>query len=774
MNLHVAALCLLALVAVGASASWADLESPLAQLKSGTAPEDVLCNEGLVLVIRAGDPACLRETTAQSLGLDPVRTEPPATDGPGKILDWMRDTVQQFTGEETDTGANRIHTADEIRDLFEYGDYSYLIWHGIDSMSATTADIWIQDSEQLTAESAGSIRGGASVPVPAGAPQPPSHSVTNVQVQGVDEPDFLKSDGGHVYVLVRNELEIVDAYPAPDAEIVFESDFDAPGKREYEHMFLSGDRLAVIFEDYAHRSVPLEEGDETRTWAVRTETINVMIVDVSDRSAAEVVAEYSIDGWYHDARMIDGTAYIITQQHIDPHMPVIPEVRGQGDSLIPDMYYFDSGVPSVFTVVSAVRMDTDGDDAVSAQTYLLGEGDTIYVSEDSIYLTQERHAPPPGVILDRLRDSELLRIMVPLMPNEDRRRVSEILDSAMPAARQLGEIAEIMDDARGDAVDRGRIGKGDFEAAAQRMVEGLRVGEQRTAIHKLDMLRDPAGRTSFVYAADGEVAGHVLNQFSMDEHDGRFRIATTFSGASGTHSNVFVLDENLEHHGSLEGIAPTESIYSARFVGDRLYLVTFRQVDPFFVIDVSAATPRILGELKIPGFSTYLHPYGEDRIIGIGQDVGEGGMAGSGTGGVKLAMFDVSDPGNPRLQDTAVVGGWDTWSQAQDDHRAVLVDEGKAMISVPMHHGDPSMHPAPADPGKTGTGGDTAMWDGFYVYGITSDGSFDLAGTIRHDSDHPDRFRSLYIEDHLYTVTDNLMRIHDLDGLDAVKSLILN
>ena len=738
MNLHAAALCLLALAAAGASASWADLESPLAQLRSGTAPEDVLCNEGLILVIRTGDPACMREATAQHLGLDPVRTEPPAADGPGG-------------GEKgRDSTYNRIHTADEIRDLFKYGEYSYLLEYGT---APTPPD-----------------------PDPA---RPPSYLVTNVHVQGVDEPDFVKSDGGHVYVLVGNELEIVDAYPAPDAEIVFESDFDAPGNREYEHMFLSGDRLAVIFESRTLVPVSYPDDAETWTWEARRLMTNVMIVDVSDRSAAEVVAEYSIDGSYYGARMIDGTAYIITQKRMDPRMPEIPEVRGPGAPLIPEMYYFDSGTPSVFTVVSAIRMDADGDgdgDAVSAQTYLLGEGDVIHVSENSIYLALWRYGPPPDVVLDRLRESELLRIMVPLMSSEDERRVSEILDSAMPATRQLGEIAEIIEYAYGYAFGKGRISRDDrddFEAAAQKMMEGLRMGEQRTAIHKLDILRDPAGRTSFVYVADAEVAGHVLNQFSMDEHGGRFRIATTFSSVSGTPNNVFVLDENLEHHGSLEGIAPAERIYSARLVGDRLYMIAFRQVDPLFVIDVSVGTPRILGELKIPGFSTYLYPYGEDLIIGIGRDVAEGGMTGSGTGGAKLVMFDVSDPGNPRLRDTAVVGGRNTWSSTHGEHRAVLVDEGRAMISVPMHHGDPSMYPAPADPGKAVPGEET-VWYGFYVYGITSDGSFDLAGTIRHDSDHPDRFRSLYIEDHLYTVTDNLLRIHELDGLDAVKSLILN
>src|SRR5690606_11294245 len=123
------------------------------------------------------------------------------------------------------------------------------------------------------------------------------------------------------------------------------------------------------------------------------------------------------------------------------------------------------------------------------------------------------------------------------------------------------------------------------------------------------------------YLAKGEVPGRLLNQFSMDEDGDRFRVATTFDFYSPyrgpvLYNNVYVLDESMRLVGKLEEIAPDESIYSARFMNDRLYLVTFQRMDPFFVIDLSEDNPRVLGELKLPGYSNYLHPYDENHVQG--------------------------------------------------------------------------------------------------------------------------------------------------------------
>lgn len=165
-------------------------------------------------------------------------------------------------------------------------------------------------------------------------------------------------------------------------------------------------------------------------------------------------------------------------------------------------------------------------------------------------------------------------------------------------------------------------------------------GQDYTKIHKI-----------FVHGnyikpfADGKVRGSVNNQFSLDEYSQYFRVATTSNDNGSTSNNVFVLNYYLNAYGSLTGIAPTERIFSARYVGKRCYLVTFRQVDPFFVISLkNHRKPAILGQLKVPGFSRYLHPYDENTIVGLGRDADASGRQ----QGLKIGIFDVSDPTNPK------------------------------------------------------------------------------------------------------------------------------
>ena len=171
---------------------------------------------------------------------------------------------------------------------------------------------------------------------------------------------------------------------------------------------------------------------------------------------------------------------------------------------------------------------------------------------------------------------------------------------------------------------------------------------------------------------------------------------------------VYILDENLKTVGSLDKIAPDESIFSARFMGDRLYLVTFERIDPFFVIDLSENTPKILGKLKIPGFSNYLHPYDEDHVIGIGRDTVEKDNRVRQLG-IKLALFDVSDVSNPIVVDEVVIGTQRTDSMALDDHRAFLFDKNKDVLSIPIH--------GRADALDEDDISRNHQWYGFYVKG---------------------------------------------------------
>lgn len=186
---------------------------------------------------------------------------------------------------------------------------------------------------------------------------------------------------------------------------------------------------------------------------------------------------------------------------------------------------------------------------------------------------------------------------------------------------------------------------------------------------------------SLDYQGKGEVSGYPLNQFAMDEHGGYFRIATTVDEeGEELGSNVYILDSRMSMVGAIRNIAPGERIFSARFMGDTGYLVTFETVDPLFVMDLGdPGAPKITGELKIPGFSNYLHPLDDWSLLGIGQDTQVGSMEGIEfvvPKGLKLAIFDVGDANNPRERHVQTVGGSGTWSDALYDHRAVFYHEG--------------------------------------------------------------------------------------------------
>jgi len=267
-----------------------------------------------------------------------------------------------------------------------------------------------------------------------------------------------------------------------------------------------------------------------------------------------------------------------------------------------------------------------------------------------------------------------------------------------------------------------------------------------TTIHKIEV-----SGTELRVSARGDVEGRLLNQFSMDEKAPYLRIATTEDETERT-NNVFVLNEDLEIIGSLEGLAPTERIYSARFMGDMLYLVTFRQVDPLFAIDLSDPEhPEVLGELKIPGFSNYLHPVGETHLIGVGQQDSK----------IKISLFDVTDPTMPVEVDnyTTEENGY---SAALYDHKAVLFDVERSRLVIPFYYYEDISNESYY-----------AYWQHCseaLVFDISVDSGISLFGRIDQTSNN-DVQRSLYIDDALYTISDSDIQANGYDDLSFIKSL---
>jgi uncharacterized secreted protein with C-terminal beta-propeller domain len=310
-------------------------------------------------------------------------------------------------------------------------------------------------------------------------------------------------------------------------------------------------------------------------------------------------------------------------------------------------------------------------------------------------------------------------------------------------------------------------------------VWGGDVGDsERTAIHRIHI-----DGSAMSYTASGEVPGMVLNQFSMDEYDGYFRVATTtWDGTS--QNNVYILNMSLNVTGSLTDLAPGERIYSARFMGKRGYLVTFKQVDPLFVIDLSdAENPRELGYLKVTGYSDYLHPYDETHIIGIGKETTDAGEF-AWYQGVKISLFDVSDVSNPVERSKVEIGDRGSDSPVLWDHKAFLFDRSRNLLVMPIlvAEVDQSEYPGGVPSWAHGE----PVYQGAYVFNVSPGAGIVERGKITHVENitGPDQTyyhyyppfaveRSLYMDNVLYTISDAKIMMNDLDNLEYINEVEL-
>jgi uncharacterized secreted protein with C-terminal beta-propeller domain len=619
-------------------------------------------------------------------------------------------------------------------------------------------------------------------PVPSVAPMPSDgvsktgsggsdYSTTNVQVENVDEPDYLKNDSKYVYIVSQNTLTIIDAYPAESAKLILKIALDIESQY-IQNMFLNEDRLLIFYNGQSDDEIiPLYDFIPRRSYSSVT---HALIVDVSDKENPTILKDYSIDGHFRDARMIGDYAYFVTNSNIDYQYPRLPIIMEDSIRIMtPEAFYFDNVEQfSNFNTLTAI--DIFGD-KINSETFLMGYSGTFYVSEDNFYLTYQQNMPF-GFYENSSRD-RFFDVVVPLLPNNIQDEIKSIQsDSSINSSAQWMKISELMQKSY-NAMD-----KNDKEELYEKIREALneydaKIQEEtrKTIIHKISIDED-----KIEYVAKGSVPGRLLNQFSMDESGDRFRVATTeeyYIQHQGTvRSNaVYVLDEQLSIVGELDDIAPDESIFSAKFMGDRLYLVTFEQIDPFFVIDLSTDTPKILGELKIPGFSNYLHPYDEEHIIGIGRDTKEIDNGRVQQLGIKIALFNVADVNNPKVADDIIVGDSSTYSEALNNHKAFFFDKTSEVLSIPIS-GDAENLKGISSSKMFAP--DYNRWSGFYVFDLDSVDGFNLKGTVTHSAEDSRYYgmnnaRTFYIDDVLYTASEGYLKMNFLNNLEEINSIKL-
>jgi inhibitor of cysteine peptidase len=594
----------------------------------------------------------------------------------------------------------------------------------------------------------------------------PGYSQTNVQVAGVDEPDIVKNDARYIYAISGSTLAIVDAYPAERASVVSKIEIpDTP-----KDLFVSGDRLVLFTEgwettgyDDAYSAQEMIQGIAriAPVPPIRTApSTHAIVYDIGDRANPRVEKDYTIDGNYLDARMIGSTVYMITREQISPYSsgPIIVPALHEGAKTIvqPDVWYFDNPEHQyTFTTITALDAATGNER--DAQTYLLGSGNVLYVSRDAMYVSYQKYHP----------------VVYPL-----RGGIVEPQTVGWATGSGAGSAAGIPSNFNSLSEEERQAIVSDLQGSGEDALRRQEADQTTTVIHKI-AIHDGSIR----YVARGEVPGTVKNQFAMDEYEGNLRVATTSNvyaqTGSYTYNSVYVLNGQMETIGFLTHLAVQESIYSTRFVGDRLYMVTFRRIDPFFVIDLSSPEhPKVLGKLKIPGYSDYLHPYDATHVIGIGKETEANDWGGVSTSGLKLALFDVSDVSNPRQIDKVQIGDAGSDSAALTDHHAFLFDKGKNLLSIPVR----AVTAVPVRKGDSSTS-QPQVWYGAYVFSLTPETGFVLKGTVEHGTGDSGYYwygsspyevkRSLYIGDVLYTISSRQIKANSLGNMNTTISTIL-
>ena len=606
------------------------------------------------------------------------------------------------------------------------------------------------------------------------------YSTTNVQVAGIDEPDFIKNDNKYAYILSQDKLSIIDAYPGETAKIISKVGLDVKGNY-LQNMFLNKDRLVIFYNDSSEHYA-IQQYDYIPS-PIYTPVTRAVIVDVSDKENPKVVKNYEMTGYYTGARMIGDYVYLISNSYVDYYHPMPPIFReSSGMTIMPDVYYFDNPEPNFnFNTITTFNIFSD---EIDSKTFMMGATGTIYVSHNAIYLTYQKYQP---YFYDQTYNKDrFFKTVLPLLPTDAQAQIKSIDSSSSNESQKWAEISDVLQNTynKMSESEKTTLYENIRKAISEYEIK-IQQDYRKTVIQKF-AIKD--GTVSYI--SKGEVPGYLLNQYSMDEFDGRFRLATTseFYTPRGVvmGNNVYVLDESLKVLGSVENVAPDESIYSARFMGEKLYLVTYQRIDPFFVIDLSTDTPKVLGALKIPGYSSYLHPYDDTHIIGIGKETKQNQYGGMEIVGVKMTLFDVTDVSKPVAVDSYLIGGQGTDSEILSDPKAFLFDKEKNILSIPIfdyNYGGPIPLEEVIVDSNTPSSDDVVIpekimpprpypqsnWKGFYIFGVDPVNGFSLKGSVEHFSgtsyDYSYGTRSFYIDNNLYTVTSNLMKINDLDDI---------
>ena len=540
---------------------------------------------------------------------------------------------------------------------------------------------------------------------------------TNLQEAGVDEPDLVKTDGKRIVAVSGSTLHVLDI---DGDRLTLEGSIDLGFWTQ--DLFLDGNRVIAI-ADGGYDVMPLREdviGRDGISAPYYSSVLTVAEIDISDMDDPELSRTLRIDGRYVSSRMVDGAVRLVVSSGPTGFAWAYPEgggLRAERDAEeknreIIENSQIDNWLPFFITT------DHDGRDEI--------------VDEGTLLACDRTHRP------EEFSGFTVLSLVT--LDADD-----------LDVADATGVFAD------GDIV----YSSGDATYVATTRWQdpilfenGERPDGVQTKIHKFSLSPYAAD-----YEASGAVPGYMLSQWSMSEYDGYLRVASTDSpqwwDGPESESMVTVLDtkgQELRTVGSVDGLGRGERIYSVRFFADRGYVVTFRQVDPLYVIDLSdPEDPTVEGKLKIPGYSAYLHPIGDGHLLGVGQDADLDGR----TLGLQASLFDVTDPTDPERTDRFTMK--DAQSELEWDHHAFLHDPSSGLTVFPYQ--------------RWNEGRDGPPPTGALVLTVTEDG-IRKAGVISHDRKGSEWWmpirRTLLIDGNVVTVSDGGVMVSDPDTLETL------
>ena len=577
----------------------------------------------------------------------------------------------------------------------------------------------------------GSLPPSAS-PTTGGTMSNGNFSHTNIQEVGVDEPDAVKTDGEYLYIASNDRVNIVDAIPANALNLV--ADIVVPGY--VDKLMLSDGRLVILYH-YSNLGDPGGVPEPAAKLALLPYAVmrtGVLIADVSDPALPVTLRHELFDGYFTAARRLDNALHLVVQ-----HSPIVTLINDGG---VVDGGGATDGIPALGVVAATRASDTA---EVIPQHYRVEADGTLVNLGPLVDASQILHPDQPTwlnfvaiISIDLERPSRAVNAVAYLGNSA----VVYMSSQALYIAQSDGTFAGLPIAVDGSVV----------EAA----VAARALATSSTQIHKFS-LRGAAVQAS----ASGSVPGALLNQYGLSEHNGFLRAATTDFNVG---SAVYVLEQveaTLDVAGKVENIAPNERMYAARFLGDRGFLVTFEQIDPFFTLDLAnPRAPVLVGELKVPGFSEYLHPIDATHVLAMGyatREVGGRIM----TEGVQISLFDVTDFTNPQLMDSVA---WEANMSSEASYNPLAFNywaETK-LLALPMVK-DISM-PVSVEGNITPTATNSALAAGpssgamVYTVDIAS-GVIERGRLTSTRHDYPSWSRALFIGDYTYYVRNDAVDV---------------